>query len=29
MGAWRVFVEFTLPPPLILLTFLVLPSPAR
>ena len=29
MGAWRVFVEFTLPPPLILLTLLVLPSPAR
>ena len=29
MGAWRVFVEVSLPPPIILLTLLVLPSPAR
>lgn len=29
MGAWKVFVELALPPPLILLTLLLLPSPSR
>ena len=29
MGAWKVFVECTLPPPILLLTLLVLPSPAK